>query len=124
MAEQQTLRQNDPERFGHFSRQYEQLLSRSAELRHFPRGPERSEWVRQLAKQLGRQQARPRDVIELHRLGLERLMREATGWKARALLEEGRLLVLELMGCLADYYRERSGPAPGSAQDSGDGTRA
>ena len=62
---------------------------------------------------LGDVGAGPRDLIDLHLASLNRVSRDASPSRARALTVEGRLLVLELMGLLVDYYRTgvRS-PAP------------
>ena len=49
--------------------------------------------------------AGPRDVVELHTTALKRRLSSAGVEQAEAYTEEGRLLVLELMGNLVSYYR-------------------
>jgi hypothetical protein len=76
--------------------------------------------VRSLAAILGFLGAGPRDVIELHTRTLRRLLRAADGVESEAAVEEGRVLVLRLMGRLVAYYRDRSvGSRPGRAPATG-----
>ena len=49
--------------------------------------------------------AGPRDVIDLHVSALQQRLDQAGREEAAALVEEGRLLVLELMGYVVTYYR-------------------
>jgi hypothetical protein len=49
------------------------------------------------------------DIAELHAQALQAALRGAPAPKAQALLSEGRLLALELMGRLLTFYRKRSG---------------
>jgi len=62
--------------------------------------------LRQLAESLGFYRAGPRDVVELHSYVLAARTREVPALKARALVAEGRFLVLELMGHLVSFYRK------------------
>ena len=64
-----------------------------------------AEQLRQLAESLGFYRAGPRDVIELHTTVLAAKTKDAPSPRARALVAEGRFLVLELMGHLVSYYR-------------------
>lgn len=80
-----------------------------------------SDDLRALAERLGDLGAGPREVTDVHAQGLRRALRGATAAKTQALLAEGRLLALELMGNLASYYRRRArgqtrAPAGGRAQ--------
>ena len=67
-----------------------------------------AEDLRVLAERLGDLGAGPREVTEVHARALRHAVRGATAAKTQALLSEGRLLALELMGNLASYYRRRS----------------
>ena len=74
--------------------------------------------LRGLADRLGELGAGPREVTAVHARALRQAVRGVTAAKTQALLAEGRLLALELMGGLASYYRRRShGPSrsPGGA---------
>jgi CheY-like chemotaxis protein len=65
-----------------------------------------AEQLRQLAESLGFYRAGPRDVVELHTMVLSAKTKDAPTPKARALVSEGRFLVLELMGHLVSFYRK------------------
>jgi hypothetical protein len=47
----------------------------------------------------------PRDVVEIHLAAMRARAEEAPPQKTQAYVEEGRVLVLELMGHLANFYR-------------------
>ena len=64
-----------------------------------------SEALRELADRLGAVRAGPRDVVDLHTVVLRQRLATATVEQAAAYGEEGRLLLLELMGDLVSYYR-------------------
>jgi PAS domain S-box-containing protein len=64
--------------------------------------------LRGLGERLGELGAGPREVTEVHARALKVAVRGVTAAKTQALLAEGRLLALELMGNLASFYRRRS----------------
>lgn len=64
--------------------------------------------LRALSDRLGDLGAGPREVTEVHAQALRHALRGAPVAKSAALISEGRLLALELMGNLASYYRQRS----------------
>ncbi|AOW77837.1 hypothetical protein A3Q34_13865 [Colwellia sp. PAMC 20917] len=61
-----------------------------------------------LAEELGKLFASARDVAELHSVTLAKKTQNAPPLKSKAIIEEGRFVVLELMGYLATYYRSNS----------------
>ena len=61
--------------------------------------------LRQLAEEFGILRGGPRDVIEMHTKVLAERTAGIPAAKSRALVEEGRFRVLELMGHLASFYR-------------------
>ncbi|MER2519014.1 MAG: PAS domain S-box protein [Candidatus Accumulibacter phosphatis] len=68
--------------------------------------------LRALAEDLGHLQAGARDVAELHSETLTRRSRDVPAMKAKAMVEEGRFLVLELMGNLLSFYRKNYSRIP------------
>ena len=68
--------------------------------------------LRGLAERLGDLGAGPREVTAVHAHALREAVRGVSAAKLQALLSEGRLLALELMGNLAGYYRRRSRGTP------------
>jgi len=94
---------------------YAELLGMALERRAYRGQGERlSGELRALAERLGDLGASPREVTEVHARALGGAVRGATAKKSAALLAEGRMLALELMGNLASYYRRRS-RGPGRA---------
>lgn len=124
------LRLADPGAFCDLVAEYEALMDlmleqRSYRVEHQPRITER---LRAMAERLGTRRAGPRDVVEVHGTALRRLGQEQGPQAAHALAEEGRLLVLELMGHLVSYYRtltgSRRGPAAGGVPADDEGRKA
>lgn len=58
-----------------------------------------------LADRLGALNAGPRDVIDLHRLTIADVVTGQPPLKAEAFIDEGRLVLIQLMGYLASFYR-------------------
>jgi DNA-binding NarL/FixJ family response regulator len=80
------------------------------------------ELVAGLAESLGGLGAGPRDVIDLHRSVISGRVDGVGRRQARALREEGRFLVLRVMGLLVDHYRRAAlarVDAPAAPRDAG-----
>jgi PAS domain S-box-containing protein len=84
---------------------YEHLLGLALERRAYKVEYNLAEDLCVLAERLGALKAGPRDVVDVHVTVLKRKSEGASIPKAQAYLDEGRLMVLELMGYLASYYR-------------------
>ncbi len=98
------LRQRDPERFQDALKRYGELLEAALASRvHRLPAPSRS--LRDLGEWLGASWAAPRDLIDIHLQAMRDRSQYHTPKKLQAYFEEGRLLLLELMGHLASYYR-------------------
>lgn len=61
-----------------------------------------------IADRLGVLNAGPRDVIELHKAAVGGRLKGQSPGRARAYVEEGRLVMLQVMGHLVAYYRTLS----------------
>jgi len=61
--------------------------------------------LRATSEELGRLRATPRDVVDIYTTAVKEKAQNATPQKARAYLEESRLLALQLMGYVTLYYR-------------------
>lgn len=61
----------------------------------------------ELAEELGLLNAGPRDVIDLHVHALRARMEKSGATKARAMMNEGRWIALELMGNLVAWYHNQ-----------------
>lgn len=100
------LRTGLPAVFAEVVQRYQTLLDQALERRAFKVEHPISVELRNLAQQLGLHRAVPRDVLELHLTALKAKTSAASPARAQAYAEEGRILVLELMGYLAAYYRQ------------------
>jgi len=101
------LRESAPQAFDELVQTYGDLMDLALEQRAYRVEHNISERLRSLAEQVGFLRAGPRDVVEVHSNALKRKTREVAPAKAQAYVEEGRLTVLELMGHLVSYYRNR-----------------
>ncbi|KUP90562.1 response regulator [Tritonibacter horizontis] len=63
--------------------------------------------MRAIAHAVGSYAGGPRDLLDIHVAATEIGARQVAPSRAEAVLIEGRLLALELMGLLVDYYRYR-----------------
>jgi CheY-like chemotaxis protein len=102
----QTLRESVPEIFQQLVKEYGELLDLALEERSYKVEYNLSDRCRAMADKLGFLKASPRDVVDIHTTTLRRKNQDVTLAKARAYVVEGRLLVLELMGYLASFYRK------------------
>jgi response regulator RpfG family c-di-GMP phosphodiesterase len=99
------LRERAPDQFDDLLRRYTELLEHAVEERIYRVDHHISDALGSLADELGRLRAGPRDVVNLHTAGLKRRLATVRTDEAEAYTEEGRLLLLELMGHLVSYYR-------------------
>lgn len=102
------LRESVPSTFEEIVQRYNELIDLALEQRAFKIDHRVSEHLRAMANQLGFLKAGPRDLIDIHSTVLERKGGSTHPLKAQAYVEEGRLMVLELMGYLVSYYRSFS----------------
>lgn len=99
------LRESLPDLFNELVQSYGTLLDRALEQRTYKVDHKTSDELRLIAEQLGFLKASPRDVVKIHSTALKHKTDYAPPQKAQAYVEEGRMLVLELMGYLVSYYR-------------------
>lgn len=112
----------DPPAFRALADQYHEIVGRSVEQREYKVQHEISNRIHALGDQLGALRAGPRDLIDLHRLAFHRVERQVSHTRLPVMLEEGRLVLLELMGRLALFYRSLTSGAPRAASpQSGSG---
>ncbi|MBV8719486.1 MAG: response regulator [Chloroflexi bacterium] len=99
------LRDSAPEAFKRLRQTYTEILGLALDQRVYKVEHRTSQALHDLADELGALSAGPRDVIDLHVQALKERMAHASRDQTSALAEEGRLLVLELMGDMVTYYR-------------------
>jgi hypothetical protein len=101
-----TLRERNPEQFLDLLDRYRELLENAVEERTFKVAQSTlEEDLRGICQSIASLRGNPRDVIEIHIASLKSAMESAPPARSKAYLEEGRILVLELMGFLAGFYR-------------------
>ena len=119
---QKTLADYDPALFEMLVGAYHTLLERAVEQQAFKVEHTVSRELAALAERLGFLKAGPRDVIDLHSRALEMTLQDgANKYAAKFYADEGRLMALELMGYLVNYYRRfyRDALQAGSAEQGG-----
>ncbi|HCB14055.1 MAG TPA: response regulator [Gammaproteobacteria bacterium] len=84
---------------------YRDLLEKAVEQQAFKVEHPVDRGLTALAQQLGFLKAGPRDVIDLHSRALEIALQNRGKYAAKFYADEGRLMALELMGDLVNYYR-------------------
>jgi PAS domain S-box-containing protein len=97
-----------PAYFEELTIQYQHIIDLALQEKTYRIHHDLSEQLRQLAARLGRLRAASRDVIELHTVVLKRKMADGNPRKQRAYNVEGRFMLVELLGRLATYYRDRA----------------
>jgi CheY-like chemotaxis protein len=100
------IQESVPDIFAEMVLLYGNLMDLALEQRAYRVEHNISEQLRQMAEKLGFLKASPRDVVEIHTFALREKNTNVTLAKAKAYVEEGRLMVLELMGYLTSYYRK------------------
>ena len=98
--------QSAPKFFTKLVKQFEKALELSIEKRILKGEYDIEGEIHRISEQLGQVKAGPRDVIDIYLAALNNLSDESKPQKARVLNEEGRFLVLALMGNLASFYRK------------------
>ncbi len=102
----QAVRESVPDIFNEMVQTYGDLLDLALEQKAYKVEHNISERLRVLADKLGFLKASPRDIIDIHTTTLREKNQDVTLAKAQAYVSEGRLMVLELMGYLASFYRK------------------
>ena len=101
------LRESAAEVHGRMMERYRGLIDLALEQRTHKVDHQVSLKTRDLAEELAFLNAGPRDVVEIHQRVMKGRVNKEPALKAKALLEEGRLIVLELMGYLVSCYRDQ-----------------
>lgn len=101
------LRAAFPERFAELARNYGEILDRAVEqlLQRRPRSLEQQ--MQKLAGAAAELRAGPRDIVELHATAMKQREAELGPQRMKLYLAEGRVRLLELMGHLVTFYRDR-----------------
>jgi PAS domain S-box-containing protein len=102
------LRESTPTMFQDLLKDYARIMGEALERRTFKTEGNLSDAIDGLGSRLGFLKATPRDVIDLHSAALRDKSREASPARMRGYIEEGHFLLVELLGRLTTYYRNRA----------------
>ncbi|MBF0336913.1 MAG: response regulator [Nitrospirae bacterium] len=100
-----SLREGAGQIFQQTVSRYCELLEFAIEHRIYKTNHNVSEGLLAIAEQLGYLKAGPRDVVEIHSEAIKKKIEGINLFKSNLYIEEGRMILLELMGDLASYYR-------------------
>ncbi len=99
-----TMRE-DSQEFRKFVSDYHETLLRSLEESSFKTERLVPSRLREFAQRLGESAAGPKDIVNIHAAAFEVIAKDETPARAGALSTEGKLLLVQLMGYLCDFYR-------------------
>jgi CheY-like chemotaxis protein len=102
------LRKNLPEIFERLVQLYSEMLDLALQQRAYKVEHSTAHYLHKITDQLGFLKAGPRDVVDIHRAAIKRKAARANLLKTQAYVDEGRMRLVELMGYLVSYYRNRS----------------
>lgn len=102
------LKTRNPTRWGEMRLEYNRILDVALEERTHQIEKQATKDLRSLASVMGFVGATPRDVVTLHSEVINAAVEGAATGLAEAYVDEARILVLELMGHLASWYRTRA----------------
>ncbi len=94
-----------PETFSEAVNLFEEVLELSMQKRIFRTEADISEKLHMIADEIGFFKGGPKDVMDIYNTSMAKKTQSTTREKNQIYFEEGRLLVLQLMGYLAMYYR-------------------
>lgn len=100
------VRDHASDTFEDLKEQYADILEIALEARAFREDNRITEQLKGLAEILGRYQATPRSLVELHVKVLKEKTDRAALLKVEAMVREGRWVLLQAMGYLAANYRQ------------------
>jgi DNA-binding response OmpR family regulator len=101
-----SLREYSPTTFNEFSAEISTILEKTVEAKMYKTNYDISTILRDFADKLGYSFAGPQDVVELYSVTLKEKMKSSSYEASQVYLEEGRLLILMLMGYLVAFYRK------------------
>lgn len=101
-----SIKEGLPDVFSRLTADYHALMEDTITEHIFGKKQKLEEDKRAFVNKLGFLQASPRDLIDIHSSVLEAKSHDAPEEKAFLYVDEGRILVLEIMGYLTSFYRK------------------
>lgn len=106
--EQINIWETHPELFNRFKNEYLKIMEKQIEHRIYKSTNNLSDQIRALSHEFGFLKAGPKEVIAVHKEALKSMVQDSSAIKSYYVKEESRILLLELMGYLLMYYRNRN----------------
>lgn len=103
-----SVKESQPGVYRELVDEYGHIMDMALEQRGYKVAHDTSGRLRSVAERLGFMRASPRDVVEVHSEALKEKFKTSNHLKAETYVEEGHMLVLELMGFLAMYYQNHA----------------
>ncbi|MCX6277665.1 MAG: response regulator [Bacteroidetes bacterium] len=97
-----------PESFQNILKEYDSILNDAIEERFFRVEQHLHEKLNHLSNNLGFLKAGAKDIMDIHRECIIARINKANMKEQKVVLEESRLLLIELMGNMINYYRRKS----------------
>jgi DNA-binding NarL/FixJ family response regulator len=113
------LKSRRPGAYRSLVRDYDRLLSTALENQIFRAESDVARGAHELSRRLCGLNARARDVVDLHAEVIQERAGRENPDKSRACMTEGRMLLMRLLGYLADCYRRRIPGEPASGAEEG-----
>jgi DNA-binding response OmpR family regulator len=101
-----SLREYSSIAFNEFSLELSDILEKAVEAKMYKTNYDISTILRDFADKLGHSYAGPQDVVELYSVTLKEKIKSSSYETSQVYLEEGRLVILMLMGYLVAFYRK------------------
>ena len=103
-----SLKTQYPESFQNILKEYDSILKDAIEERFFRVDKRLHEKLNHLSNNLGFLKAGAKDLMDIHRECIISRINKANVKEQKVTLEESRLLLIELMGNMINYYRRKS----------------
>jgi DNA-binding NarL/FixJ family response regulator len=118
-AEDAPLKNRRPDAYQSLLQAYDRLLSTALENQLFRAESDVAQGAHEMSRRLCGLNARARDVVDLHAEMIQERAGRENPDKSRACMTEGRMLLMRLLGYLADCYRRRIPGEPASGAEEG-----
>ena len=103
---QKPIAKQNPEKFEQLVTEFTDIIDRRIETLTYRIEKDYTKQLQILGERIGIMKGKPRDVIDIYTGVLTKKVKEVSSAKIKVYRDEGRLLVLELMGHLASFYRK------------------
>lgn len=102
------FKQGFPDIFDKFKEEYLTIFDNALENRIYKSEDTTSLQLKDLAYRMGLFKISPRDLVEIHAESLKSLSAKATPRRGKVYVQEGRTILVEMMGYLALFYRNNA----------------